>query len=227
MTTKWAIFALLLAFLACTIPALASVPSVINYQGRLTQPSGAPVADATYPMLFSIYDAPTNGTALWSETNASVQVKGGLFATMLGSVTPIPATTFDSPSRYFAVKVASDAEMTPRQQIASVGYSFRAATVDDGAITASKLATGVATPAGAIMQFGGSSAPTGWLLCDGSTVSRTGANAALFAAIGTAYGAGDGSATFKLPDMRGRVPVGADGGAGRVTSNNTLGASAG
>lgn len=48
----------------------------------------------------------------------------------------------------------------------------------------------------------------GWLLCDGSAVSRT-TQAALFAAIGTTYGAGDGTNTFNLPDFRGRSPVGA------------------
>lgn len=62
-------------------------------------------------------------------------------------------------------------------------------------------------PAGVIAAYGGAAAPTGWLLCDGSAVSRT-TYADLFTAIGTAYGAGDGSTTFNLPDMRGRVPVG-------------------
>jgi microcystin-dependent protein len=52
-------------------------------------------------------------------------------------------------------------------------------------------------------------APTGWLLCNGSAVSRT-TYADLFTAIGTTYGVGDGSTTFNIPDLRGRVPVGAD-----------------
>lgn len=51
--------------------------------------------------------------------------------------------------------------------------------------------------------------PAGWLLCDGSAVSRT-VYAALFAALGVVYGAGDGSTTFNLPDLRGRVPAGKD-----------------
>lgn len=51
--------------------------------------------------------------------------------------------------------------------------------------------------------------PTGWLLCDGSAVSRT-TYAALFAIIGTTYGAGNGTTTFNVPDFRGRVPVGLD-----------------
>lgn len=52
-------------------------------------------------------------------------------------------------------------------------------------------------------------APSGWLVCDGSAVSRL-AQPALFAAIGTTYGAGDGSNTFNVPDLRGRVPTGRD-----------------
>lgn len=56
-------------------------------------------------------------------------------------------------------------------------------------------------PAGAVCSFAGTSAPDGWLVCDGAAVSRT-THAALFAQIGTAFGAGDGEATFNLPDLR-------------------------
>jgi len=65
----------------------------------------------------------------------------------------------------------------------------------------------VTTPAGVISQYGGSSAPTGYLFCQGQEVSRT-TYAALWTAIGTTYGSGDGSTTFNLPDLRQRVPVG-------------------
>lgn len=64
-----------------------------------------------------------------------------------------------------------------------------------------------AAPTGGLMMFVGSSAPTGWLLCDGSAVSRT-TYADLFAVIGTTYGAGDGSTTFNVPDLRQRFPLG-------------------
>ena len=60
---------------------------------------------------------------------------------------------------------------------------------------------------GTVMAFTGAVAPTGWLLCDGSAVSRT-TYGGLFAVLGTTYGAGDGSSTFNVPDARGRVPVG-------------------
>ncbi len=56
-------------------------------------------------------------------------------------------------------------------------------------------------------------APGGWLVCDGSAVSRSG-YASLYSAIGVAYGAGDGSSTFNLPDYRGRTIVGAGAGSG-------------
>lgn len=88
-------------------------------------------------------------------------------------------------------------------------------------------------PVGALVPYAGSSAPTGYLLCDGSAVSRS-TYADLFTAISTTFGAGDGSTTFNLPDLRGRTAVGKDnmGGsaASRVTGNtvspngNTLGA---
>lgn len=80
------------------------------------------------------------------------------------------------------------------------------------------------TPAGAIGMFGGSAIPTGYLECDGSAVSRT-TYAALFSAIGTTWGAGDGSTTFNLPDLRGRAPIGAGQGSG--LTNRTLGATGG
>ena len=63
-------------------------------------------------------------------------------------------------------------------------------------------------PAGTIVSYAGASVPTGWLLCNGANVSRT-TYANLFNAIGTRWGAGDGSTTFALPDSDGRVLQGA------------------
>ena len=74
------------------------------------------------------------------------------------------------------------------------------------------LTTSISTavPAGVITQFGGSTAPTGWKLCDGTAYSRTVTYNTLFDAIGTTYGAGDGSTTFNVPNLKGKVPVGLD-----------------
>jgi microcystin-dependent protein len=75
-------------------------------------------------------------------------------------------------------------------------------------------------PTGGMLMWGTASAPTGYLLCNGSAVSRS-TYAALFAVIGTAFGAGDGSTTFNLPDFRDRFPVGA----GTTYSANSTGGS--
>jgi microcystin-dependent protein len=92
-----------------------------------------------------------------------------------------------------------------------------------------------AVPVGVVNPFAGSTAPSGWLLCAGQAVSRS-EYSALFATISTTYGTGDGSTTFNVPDMRGRVAAGKDdmGGsaASRLTStvlsaSNTLGATGG
>ena len=59
------------------------------------------------------------------------------------------------------------------------------------------------TPPGVMFDYAGASAPSGWLFCNGAVVSRT-TYSVLFAAISTAYGVGDGTTTFALPDFRGR-----------------------
>jgi microcystin-dependent protein len=76
------------------------------------------------------------------------------------------------------------------------------------------------TPSGSVISYAGASAPTGWLLCSGQTVSRT-TYSSLFAAIGTTYGSGDGSTTFTLPDLRGRVIAGLDNMGGATASRLT------
>src|SRR5690606_13639822 len=79
--------------------------------------------------------------------------------------------------------------------------------------------SGFLVPTGAVVPFAGSTAPSGWLLCDGSAVSRT-TYSDLFSAISTTYGAGDESTTFNVPDLRGRVVAGKDDMGG--TSANRL-----
>ena len=80
-------------------------------------------------------------------------------------------------------------------------------------------------PSGAVLYFAGQTAPAGWLKANGAAVSRT-AYAALFAAIGTTYGAGDGSTTFNLPDLRGEFMRGWDDGRG-IDSGRAIGSAQG
>jgi microcystin-dependent protein len=82
----------------------------------------------------------------------------------------------------------------------------------DNGVSLAKLSAavqGALTPSGAILAFGSLSAPTGFLVCDGSSYLR-GTYPALFAVLGTSFGSADGT-HFNVPDLRGRVPVGSEG----------------
>ena len=74
-------------------------------------------------------------------------------------------------------------------------------------------ADGRVIPPGTIVMTGRNTAPVGWLICDGAAVDRT-LFAALYAAIGNTFGPGNGTTTFNLPDMRGRVAAGVGTGTG-------------
>ena len=94
----------------------------------------------------------------------------------------------------------------------AAGTTAQLATGTSGQVLTSNGAaapswTSAATPAGVVQQYAGAAAPTGYLLCQGQAVSRT-TYAALFAVVSTTYGAGDGSTTFNVPNLQGKIPVG-------------------
>ena len=112
----------------------AAVPQMINYQGRLTDPSGVPL-DTTVSITFTIYDDSAAGSVIWTETQSSVTTTDGLFSVLLGSVNPISDTVFSDTVRYLGIKVGSDLELSPRRRIASVAYAHRSSQIStvDGA----------------------------------------------------------------------------------------------
>ncbi|MFH1158771.1 MAG: tail fiber protein [Pseudomonadota bacterium] len=133
--------------------------------------------------------------------------------------------------------IQDDADATKQVRFQASGITTattRTLTVPDKDGTIATLTD--VMPAGSVMPYAGLTEPSGWLFCYGQAVSRT-AYAALFTAISTTYGAGDGSTTFNVPDIRGRVIAGQDdmGGssANRLTgltgglNGDTLGATGG
>ena len=121
--------ALILGLLA-TLPSFAAPPQTLNYQGYLTSTTGTPT-NSTVQMTFRLYNAVSGGVALYTETQPSVSVTNGSFNAIIGTVIPIPLP-FDVPY-WLTVAVNSDAEMSPRQPLASSAYAFRAASVDAAA----------------------------------------------------------------------------------------------
>ncbi|MFQ5604346.1 MAG: hypothetical protein ACE5HS_13845 [bacterium] len=107
----------------------AQVPQLINYQGILKDPTTGDAISGSKSMTFSIYSVPTGGTALWAETQ-TVVIDKGYFSTSLGSTNQIPYSVFSGGDRYLGVKVETDAEMTPRKRLLSVGYALKSHDAD-------------------------------------------------------------------------------------------------
>lgn len=131
-----------------------------------------------------------------------------------------PSLTFASDPNSGIYRIGSD----------NVGVAVNGAKVLDVATTGLTVTGTIAAttinqgsfallPVGCFFPYAGAAAPSGYLLCDGSAVSRT-TYSALFSAIGTAYGVGDGSTTFNVPDMKGRIPAGKESSATRLTATH-------
>lgn len=143
------IFASLFALvvIANTAGAATTLPTKMNFQGRLANSAGNILTNGTYNMRFRIYDAASGGTVQWSEdrlvsAGQGVTVTNGQFSVQLGSVTSLPASVFASNSRYFEVELPTpgtattsspswtEGAMTPRNQLATSAYAYNAETLD-------------------------------------------------------------------------------------------------
>ena len=122
---------------------------------------------------------------------------------------------------YFTTQVGAPLPALVQEDINTNGliYEFEMATYTAGELAISDIKNTAYTLSknndyrnmpGSIQIWPGNTPPDGWLLCNGQAVSRT-TYANLFFVLGTAYGQGDGSTTFNVPDVTGRVPVGANG----------------
>jgi hypothetical protein len=132
-------------------PSSVTSAHMLNYQGRLTNPSGAPVADGQYSISFKIYDAESAGILLWEETQ-TVSITKGIFNVLLGAVNNTLATKLPAAEPYYLeIKVGTEV-MTPRQRIASAVSALNG------------------VPRGGIIMWSGtiSDIPAGWALCNGS-----------------------------------------------------------
>ena len=143
---KRALWLLGIPLLALSINVKAqsvSVPALLNFQGRLAKPDGTPLPDGSHQVTFSLWNAPADGIQQWSQTLSAVAVRNGSFAALLNVGTG-PANLF-SGLLYLQIQVDGAAPLTPRQQLVSVAYAFKANTVPDGSIGTTQLAPGSVT----------------------------------------------------------------------------------
>jgi len=135
----------------------------------------------------------------------AVSGPSGVFTALSGALTGNAST---------ATALATARDLSLTGDVTGTLSGFNGTSNVSGAMTLSAAAVRlVALPAGSIIQFAASSPPSGYLVCNGSAVSRV-TYAALFAAVGTVWGVGDGSTTFNLPDLRGEFIRGWDNGRG-------------
>ncbi len=141
MLAFFALVILASVFVASGLVAKAAINQEINYQGKLTAPTGIAVADNTYNMEFKLYTTATGGAAIWTEDDLvsagnGPYVKGGLFSLMLGSTTAFTGVNFNQ-TLYLGVNIGGtttspvwDGEMTPRKILGAVPAAFVAQTLN-------------------------------------------------------------------------------------------------
>ncbi len=130
----------------------AEVPRLIRFQGKVTDIEGAPL-NGSYNITFRVYDAESGGTLMWSETQSAIPVNSGIFTVLLGNVASLDLA-FDIPY-WLSMEVSDDGEMSPRQQITSVGYAIRAEVADS-------ISNVTLMPSGAIVLWRGATCPEGY-----------------------------------------------------------------
>ncbi|MCK5125246.1 MAG: hypothetical protein KAR42_03230 [candidate division Zixibacteria bacterium] len=110
--------------------AVAEIPQMMNYQGRLSDDSGSPVADGNYTLYFHIYGSESGTDTIWSSGGQTVTAADGLFTYPLGSNVPFSSDLFYGPERYLGITVGTDSEISPRTRLTSNAYAFHARKAD-------------------------------------------------------------------------------------------------
>lgn len=128
--TRIASGALVLTLLEILSPTIfgSDVPLRINYQGKVTDPFQTGINEQA-EMTFSLYTGASGGVAVWTETQAVI-FSDGIFNVLLGKNQPLEPDYFsEHPALFLGVRIRTDPEMTPRQEIASVAYALKTAGI--------------------------------------------------------------------------------------------------
>jgi hypothetical protein len=134
---RYEIIASMLAVLCLLATAvLAAPPSMVNYQGTLTDGTGNPLM-GTHELTFNIYAYETGGDPLWTETHREVLLNMGIFNVMLGQWESLLPDLFEGSWRWIGISVDEGAEMIPRMRMTSVPWALRAAVADSAATSGS------------------------------------------------------------------------------------------
>ena len=148
----WLCLALLISFV---VIVEAEVPTIINYQGRLTDIDGEP-ENGDFSIVFSLYDQSEDGNLLWQEDHITVHGTGvtvdtGLFNVLLGGITPFPDSIFKIHELWLEIKIESDPALSPRMALTSTAFAYHAlrsdssgysSSIADNSVTSAKIEDG-------------------------------------------------------------------------------------
>ncbi|MFZ5517057.1 MAG: phage tail protein [Candidatus Zhuqueibacterota bacterium] len=137
------------SFIVCIIVCMigqTAIAQTFSIQGVLRDPLGRTVEDGAYGLTFRIYSAETGGTALWTETLGSVDVKHGVFSVELGKTTSMANLTF-STQYYIGISVEGGQELEPRIKMTNSPSSYGVFGVKNTFPSSGNVGVGVASPA--------------------------------------------------------------------------------
>jgi len=205
-------FILLLACLAVMTAYAQNSGLGFNYQAVVRNANGVLLADSTVNLRVSLYPGQQASTPTWVETHAVHTDFSGCFGITVGKGERDNSSVVENYSdvNFSAIYYWLKIEILEGNAYREISYSqLPSSPYSDVAHNA------IFSPAGVVSPFAGpvENIPAGWLLCDGSEVSRT-EYANLYDAIGVCWGVGDGSTTFNLPDLRGLFLRGVSGDSG-------------
>lgn len=188
-----------------------------SYQAVARNKDGSAKATENVKIQFGLLPGDFGAPPAWQETQVATTDEFGVFTMTIGkgiksggTVATFKEVNFAAAEFWLKVEIEDGGtwQEISKTQLLSVPYAEVAGNAS-------------AAPTGSMMIFAGPKAkvPAGWLLCDGTELSRTD-YAALYDVIGTAWGHGNGSTTFRIPDMRGVFPRGVSDGKYDENSNN-------
>ena len=208
-----------------------------NYQAVVRGADGFVLPKQSVELRFSLFPGQQATEASWVETHSvttdaygTVGVTVGKGVKAGGTAAEFKDVNFADAYYWMKVEIKEGANYRelhfaalPGVPYAEVATHPAVNSVIDAAIKAAIDAAveAASVPVGTIIPFAGDKIPAGWELCDGRQMNRTGTYAKLFAAIGTAWGTGNGSSTFNLPDLRGMFLRGVSGTSGRDADANS------
>jgi microcystin-dependent protein len=161
--------------------------------------------------------AEVNVNADWNAISGDAEI---LNKPTLGTMSAETANDYYTKSQTDAGFQVQDADLTTVATIGTSDQQLKVKSDGSGLEWFTPSQSSSSNPVGTILSFAAATAPSGYLVCDGSAVSRT-SYSDLFNVLGTTWGVGDGSTTFNIPDLRGRSQIGS--GQGSSLTNRTLG----